>query len=616
MPALRDQVDAALAAARRDGLGRAAAPGSARTSTTSGRAPTSRSTATPRCSRRCGSRSSRSLQAGARAEQRAIPAKGLTGQRLRRPHLLGHGDLHAAGADLHRAGGRARRAALAPLDARPRARARARAAAGGRGVPVAHDPRRGVLRLLAGGHRGVPHQRRHRRRGPPLRRARRGDEEFERGPGPRAAGRDRAAVALARPPRPGGRLPHRRRHRARRVHRARRQQRLHEPDGGPEPPPRRDLVRAPPAARGRARRRRGGDRRLARRRRRDGRPVRRRRSASRRSRRASRATAAGTSRRRPTDEYPLLLHYPYYLLYSSQVVKQADLVFALYLCGDHFNAEQKRRDFDYYERDHGPRLVAVGARSRRSSPPRSGTSTSPTSTAARRRSSTCATSRATRATACTSRRWRAPGSRPSPGFGGLRDHGDTLCLRAAPPAAPDAARVPAPVPRPAAARRGAPRRGHLRAARRRAARAPALRRGARRSRRARRRSSSSASRGAAHGPSRPPGGDRRTGTTISESRGRRLPAIGAVEDVVGADARAVEAQAGRRGDVGARELGDGRVARDRSRAPARSRRRGPGARSPPCRRPGRGRGRRWSRRRRCRSPAAGEVARVARAGSR
>ena len=49
------------------------------------------------------------------------------------------------------------------------------------------------------------------------------------------------------------------------------------------------------------------------------------------------------------DEYPLLLHYPYYLLYSSQVVKQADLVFALYLCGDRFDAEQKRRDFDYYE---------------------------------------------------------------------------------------------------------------------------------------------------------------------------------------------------------------------------------------------------------------------------
>jgi len=50
------------------------------------------------------------------------------------------------------------------------------------------------------------------------------------------------------------------------------------------------------------------------------------------------------------DAYPLLLNFPYFLLYSSQVVKQADLVFALYVCGDCFSAEQKARDFDYYER--------------------------------------------------------------------------------------------------------------------------------------------------------------------------------------------------------------------------------------------------------------------------
>jgi alpha,alpha-trehalose phosphorylase len=50
------------------------------------------------------------------------------------------------------------------------------------------------------------------------------------------------------------------------------------------------------------------------------------------------------------DQYPLLMHFPYYLLYTSQVVKQADLVFALYLFGDRFDAEQKARDFDYYER--------------------------------------------------------------------------------------------------------------------------------------------------------------------------------------------------------------------------------------------------------------------------
>jgi alpha,alpha-trehalose phosphorylase len=51
-----------------------------------------------------------------------------------------------------------------------------------------------------------------------------------------------------------------------------------------------------------------------------------------------------------SDEYPLLLHFPYYLLYSSQVVKHPDLVLALYTCGQHFDARQKARDFDYYER--------------------------------------------------------------------------------------------------------------------------------------------------------------------------------------------------------------------------------------------------------------------------
>ena len=50
------------------------------------------------------------------------------------------------------------------------------------------------------------------------------------------------------------------------------------------------------------------------------------------------------------DQYPLLLHFPYFSLYSSQVIKQADLVFALYACGEYFELEQKARDFEYYER--------------------------------------------------------------------------------------------------------------------------------------------------------------------------------------------------------------------------------------------------------------------------
>ena len=49
------------------------------------------------------------------------------------------------------------------------------------------------------------------------------------------------------------------------------------------------------------------------------------------------------------EQYPLLLHFPYFDLYRKQVVKQADLVLAMHLCGDAFTAEQKLRNFDYYE---------------------------------------------------------------------------------------------------------------------------------------------------------------------------------------------------------------------------------------------------------------------------
>ncbi|WEO93746.1 glycosyl hydrolase family 65 protein [Streptomyces sp. FXJ1.172] len=56
------------------------------------------------------------------------------------------------------------------------------------------------------------------------------------------------------------------------------------------------------------------------------------------------------------DQYPLLLHFPYFDLYRKQVVKQADLVLAMYTCGDHFDQgdgeaaeEQIARNFAYYE---------------------------------------------------------------------------------------------------------------------------------------------------------------------------------------------------------------------------------------------------------------------------
>ncbi|MGC8492937.1 MAG: glycoside hydrolase family 65 protein, partial [Syntrophobacteraceae bacterium] len=50
------------------------------------------------------------------------------------------------------------------------------------------------------------------------------------------------------------------------------------------------------------------------------------------------------------DQYPLLLHFPYFDLYRKQVVKQPDLVLAMQLCSEAFTKEQKERNFDYYER--------------------------------------------------------------------------------------------------------------------------------------------------------------------------------------------------------------------------------------------------------------------------
>ncbi len=52
-----------------------------------------------------------------------------------------------------------------------------------------------------------------------------------------------------------------------------------------------------------------------------------------------------------TDEkmYPLLLHVPYFDLYRKQVCKQADLVLAMQLRPDAFTAEQMARNFAYYE---------------------------------------------------------------------------------------------------------------------------------------------------------------------------------------------------------------------------------------------------------------------------
>ncbi|MGW5198288.1 glycoside hydrolase family 65 protein [Streptomyces spiralis] len=50
------------------------------------------------------------------------------------------------------------------------------------------------------------------------------------------------------------------------------------------------------------------------------------------------------------DQYPLMLHFPYFDIYRKQVIKQADLVLAMYTCGTEFDEEHVSRNFAYYER--------------------------------------------------------------------------------------------------------------------------------------------------------------------------------------------------------------------------------------------------------------------------
>ncbi len=75
----------------------------------------------------------------------------------------------------------------------------------------------------------------------------------------------------------------------------------------------------------------------------------------------------------PEDHYPLLLHYPYFQLYRKQVVKQADVVLAMQMRPEAFTPEQKLRNFDYYEaitvRDSSLSPVHPGGHGRRGRPP-------------------------------------------------------------------------------------------------------------------------------------------------------------------------------------------------------------------------------------------------------
>ena len=51
----------------------------------------------------------------------------------------------------------------------------------------------------------------------------------------------------------------------------------------------------------------------------------------------------------PMEKRPLLLYYHPLVIYRFQVLKQADVVLALFLQGEHFTAEEKLADFQYYD---------------------------------------------------------------------------------------------------------------------------------------------------------------------------------------------------------------------------------------------------------------------------
>jgi alpha,alpha-trehalose phosphorylase len=51
----------------------------------------------------------------------------------------------------------------------------------------------------------------------------------------------------------------------------------------------------------------------------------------------------------PADKRPLLLHFHPLVIYRFQVLKQADVVLALFLQGEQFSAAEKRADFEYYD---------------------------------------------------------------------------------------------------------------------------------------------------------------------------------------------------------------------------------------------------------------------------
>ena len=149
-------------------------------------------------------------------------------------------------------------------------------------------------------------------------------------------------------------------------------------------------------------------------------------SASTRRTRTSWTARCGTWRTRPPEKRPLLLHYHPLVIYRFQVLKQADVVLALFLQGDHFTARGEARRLRVLRPDHHRRLDAVGGGAvdhrRRGRLPRSRAAV----LLPARCSSTWPTCTTTPPTACTSPRPAGSGARWSTASAGCAT--TTACI--------------------------------------------------------------------------------------------------------------------------------------------------------------------------------------------
>ena len=210
-------------------------------------------------------------QASAQTGEQGIAAKGVSGGGYE-GHYFWDTEMYIAPfLVVHPAGGGSSGAAVPLADAADRPAAGAGAQPDRGAVPVAHDQRRGGVGVLRGGHRAVPHQRRH-RTGPQAIRRRQRRHRVHRRRRRRDPHRDGAPVGRPRVLLDSQRewaqrqarqreqrradVPHPRRHRPGRVHGHGQRQPVHERDGAVQPALRGQGARA--ARRLRPRRVRGG----------------------------------------------------------------------------------------------------------------------------------------------------------------------------------------------------------------------------------------------------------------------------------------------------------------------------------------------------------------------